>query len=166
MLPYDPTEHHWRQDPKYNLPSPSSTSQPEPEQAPQPEPQQPAQTEPQQASQPVARQDTAQAHHCGHNGCQKSFVLAKQLSAHIKSVHEPRKFKCEESGCNKAFGEKKGLQRHGDTRHRLLGPELPCPASGCNATFPQLRRDNLRRHIMKVHQQQQTKLLSLAASPR
>lgn len=79
--------------------------------------------------------------------------LARHQQPHIKS------HKCTFLGCEYreiGFQYQKDMIRHVDSMHQASHEELLCPIPGCKRAvpgngFPNLRRDNLNRHIRTRH---------------
>ncbi|OCK77149.1 hypothetical protein K432DRAFT_334459 [Lepidopterella palustris CBS 459.81] len=109
----------------------------------------PAVTPPQRRNAP--RQD---GYPCHHFGCSKTFNRLCDLRRHTKNHLErsARPHKC--SFCNEGFLYPKDRDRHEKTHTRPYTSEetLVCPVEGCTNTGGFSRRDNLQRHMRRLHQ--------------
>ncbi|KAI1852295.1 hypothetical protein JX266_002473 [Neoarthrinium moseri] len=66
---------------------------------------------------------------------------------------QPKAFCCPEPDCDVEFGTERELQRHRESIHN--GSKFPCMVTGCKRgpRNPCNRKDNLQRHMRKVHGQ-------------
>ncbi|KAK6338015.1 hypothetical protein TWF696_001485 [Orbilia brochopaga] len=102
------------------------------------------------SSHPVTSSSPIRKQHICHS-CKKTFPSKNSLSKH-KQIHGERSHICSE--CSSKFHTKKDLTRHRDTVHASSSPNYVCPVLECARSNPKRafsRRDNLRQHILQLH---------------
>jgi len=90
---------------------------------------------------------------CDHPGCGKVFRKRFEKKKHVNIKHNHR-YICQT--CNRAFGVKRDMDRHTADKHPEINPQesIFCPNSDCKRSkmgFKRTRKDNLLRHLRKVH---------------
>ncbi|KAL7920036.1 hypothetical protein ACQKWADRAFT_299572 [Trichoderma austrokoningii] len=96
---------------------------------------------------------------CEEPGCNQTFDQPHKLKHHQR--YHSKDHKCPYPGCGKGFGTKTHLQRHINDRHEKK-KKFHCSVTGCDYSraggkaFP--RKDNWKRHMMKIHNIEQQSL--------
>ncbi|UNI24347.1 hypothetical protein JDV02_010099 [Purpureocillium takamizusanense] len=96
---------------------------------------------------------------CTEVGCNQVFDQPHKLKHHQR--YHSKDHKCEYPNCGKGFGTKTHLQRHINDRHEKK-KKFHCSVPNCDFSrvggraFP--RKDNWKRHMMKIHHMDQTQL--------
>ncbi|KAK5998802.1 Zinc finger protein ZXDC [Cladobotryum mycophilum] len=96
---------------------------------------------------------------CDEPGCAQVFDQPHKLKHHQR--YHSKDHKCVYPGCGKGFGTKTHLQRHINDRHEKK-KKFHCSVPGCDYSrtggkaFP--RKDNWKRHMMKIHNIDQQQL--------
>ena len=83
-------------------------------------------------------------HECAEEKCEKRFLTAGDLKAHIKNVHADKLFTCEEEDCGKVFAIASKL-----AIHQLVHSEersVPCEEKGCGKSFKS--KEQLKTHML------------------
>ncbi|ODA78692.1 hypothetical protein RJ55_06074 [Drechmeria coniospora] len=109
--------------------------------------------------QPVVPASKSGSWRCDEPGCHQQFDQPHKLRHHQR--YHSKDHKCNYPNCGKGFGTKTHLQRHINDRHEKK-KKFHCSVPGCDYSraggkgFP--RKDNWKRHMMKIHKMDQAQL--------
>ena len=94
---------------------------------------------------PVESLKIRKAHPCDSLGCDKVFTKSSVLKTHKRTHTGEKPYECTWDGCSKKFAQSVHLTRH----YRTHTGSKPFKCDICEQQFS--RRDDLSRHIMRVH---------------
>lgn len=85
---------------------------------------------------------------CLHPGCNKICPNGEKLRQHTR--YHPKRFSCKDAGgsCDQIFSMNGDLQRH---LYSERGETLGCPVPNCKRRLRGNRKDNVKRHLRRVH---------------